>query len=313
MTQRKVPAIAKADYATIASMLQTRRPAWSKTENKFIKTWLVPLGCIVDGFGNYILKIGNAPIVWSCHTDTVHRKNGRVGLLYDRDDMTFHSAGKYVLGADDAAGVWLMREMILAGVGGLYIFHRAEEIGGQGSAFIADETPELLEGYQHAIAFDRKGYSDIITHQSGSRCCSEAFAASLASVLGGIYQPDPTGSFTDTANYTHLIPECTNVSIGYHNEHSTKESLNAGFLTGLRDVVVRADFSSLPVARDVNDTDSFWDYNDDLDIDLSTPYASVDTLYNAIVDYPDETADLLDELGMTHHDIMERLSIKRHN
>ena len=46
-----------------------------------------------------------------------------------------------------------MREMILAGIPGLYVFHRNEESGGAGSDWIARETPWELHGIKAAIAF----------------------------------------------------------------------------------------------------------------------------------------------------------------
>ena len=30
-----------------------------------------------------------------------------------------------------------------------------------------------------------------------------------------LYATDPTGIFTDTANFVDIIPECTNISCGY--------------------------------------------------------------------------------------------------
>ena len=38
-----------------------------------------------------------------------------------------------------------------------------------------------------------------------------------------IWKTDTGGSFTDTANYTDIIPECTNLSCGYYNAHTQSE------------------------------------------------------------------------------------------
>jgi len=145
--------------------------------------------------------------------------------------------------------VWLMRNMIKAGVPGLYIFHRQEEIGGIGSAFIARETPELLAGIDFAIAFDRKGYTDIITDQMGATA-SERFAATLAVALHPLeYEPE-FGIFTDTQNYAELISECSNISVGYHAMHTPSEWQDIDFAMMLVNRLCSADFTQLAAARD---------------------------------------------------------------
>ena len=103
------------------------------------------------------------------------------------------------------------------------------------------------------------------------------------------------------------------VSIGYKNEHSTKESLDFGFLTGLRDTVLASDFTKLPVDRKVTDCDDYWHDETSFDIDIGASYGTQDILVETIKKYPAETADLLEEFGLTHHDICERLAIKRYS
>ena len=69
---------------TLLEMLAYRRPAGSDAEINFIAKYLLPLGVRADGAGNMIKQIGNSPTLWSCHTDTVHRKQGRQRLLLKR-------------------------------------------------------------------------------------------------------------------------------------------------------------------------------------------------------------------------------------
>jgi hypothetical protein len=140
--------------------------------------------------------------------------------------------------------------MIRAGVAGTYVFHRDEEIGGGGSEFVA-EMDGWLDGIKFAVAFDRKGTGDIITHQGGRRCASEAFARSLAEALRPLdYVASDGGSFTDTANYMGIVPECTNISVGYHKQHTGHEWLDVGHLVRLRDIMVTANFDDLVCERD---------------------------------------------------------------
>jgi hypothetical protein len=62
--------------------------------------------------------------------------------------------------------------------------------------------------------------------------------------------PDDTGVFTDTANYIDIIPECTNVSCGYANEHTGNETLHLPTLFALRNQCLVIDWETLPTVRD---------------------------------------------------------------
>ena len=162
-----------------------------------------------------------------------------------------------VLGADDKLGIYTMCKLIEAGVEGFYVFHVGEECGGIGSNFLATTHPELFRGYDHCVAFDRKGYNDIITNQSGGRCCSDEFAAALAKQMNEHLPPqspmkgDPTGSFTDSANYTQLIPECTNVAVGYFAQHTAREHFDLEWLERhFIPAILKVDWSALPVVRE---------------------------------------------------------------
>ena len=238
------------NYA-LHTILSFKRPARSASEQKMITQIIVPTGATPDPHGNYILRIGTTPIMWSCHTDTMHKIGGKQKLYLDTDKeghQLLVVQDSNCLGADDGAGIWLMCEMIERGVEGLYIFHRDEEIGGKGSQFIVKETPELVKGIRAAIALDRYGYTSVITHQRG-RCCSDAFARALGEQLGD-YKPDSTGLFTDTANYTKLIPECTNLSVGYEGHHTPYESQDFLFLALLADKLEKLNIGTLPIERD---------------------------------------------------------------
>ena len=238
--------------ADLMGMLRTMRPAYSKAEKRFIADWLTPLGVWRDSAGNVFKRIGDSPVLWSSHTDTVHWKDGpqRIQVKGDTISLAWNEKRATCLGADCTVGVWLMREMILARVPGLYVFHAAEECGGGGSSYIADKTPGVLDGIEFAIAFDRMGKRSVITYQGGSRCCSEAFSDSIAEQLPGPYVSDDGGLFTDTANYTHIIPECTNLSIGYTAGHCRSETQSVSHALALREAMLNIDPSQFACARD---------------------------------------------------------------
>jgi len=244
-----------SDLETIIAMLSHRRPAGSATEMAFITKFIRPLGAKVDKHGNWIVQIGDNPtVLWSSHTDSVHRKEGYQKVDYDGKFITLPVNSKSnCLGADCAAGVWIMGEMIKAKVPGLYIFHFAEEIGCIGSIAIAEKEPERLAGIKAAIAFDRKGIDSVITHQR-VRTCSDAFGDSIRDQLPGRFKLDPTGILTDTKQYKGLVPECTNLSVGYYNEHQAHEALDVGHLIELRNFMVKIDQSKFVIERDPKET-----------------------------------------------------------
>lgn len=245
-TERRVKA---AGVGKLVELHTWMRPHDSSAERDFARLYLdtVP-GMTRDDFGNRMIVVGapSPDILFSCHIDTVASRGGRQNIRWIDAETIGLNQGKpgQSLGADDSAGVWLCLELIAAKVPGLYIFHRGEECGGLGSSWIVKHTPQRLDGIKAAIAFDRMDTGDIITHQLCGRTCSDAFAKSLAATLnmpgtGLRYRPDDTGTFTDTANYTDLVGECTNLSVGYMCNHGPRETLDVAHLVALRDAMVR--------------------------------------------------------------------------
>jgi hypothetical protein len=249
ITQTSAPVIRTEGEAIkdIFEMHRYCRPMGSKADEKFREEYLKPLGVEEDGKGNLIKYIGESRVLWSSHTDTVHSISGFQRIMVEKGMMlSLHrESSSNCLGADCTAGVFIMREMIMAQVPGLYIFHYGEERGGIGSSFIKSKTPELLKDIDYAIAFDRYGTTSIITHQGGQRCCSDKFVKSLNKALGGGYKGDSGGSFTDTANYTGLVAECTNISVGYKSQHSRSETQDIRYLLDLRKKMLAFDESKL--------------------------------------------------------------------
>ena len=246
---------------TLFAMLQTCRPMGSATEHKFRADYLHDLpGMISDPYGNLHTVLprhdgSTSRALWSCHTDTVH---------WDEGSQLVEATGRYMrlshqelnancLGADDTVGVWIMREMILAGVPGHYVFHHGEERGGIGSGDVTRYEPDRFTAALYAIAFDRRGTRDVITRQAGGRCASDAFAHSLARQLRPVakYRPSANGIYTDTAEYMHLVVECTNVSVGYESEHSERERVDYWHAIALLTTLCQFDESQLVAVRDL--------------------------------------------------------------
>jgi hypothetical protein len=241
--------------------LSIKRPHGSQTNVKFTQ-WLreqLPLelnkAAFYDGAGN--LHVDNRvsashKTLFVAHVDTVHRNEGKNKIAKTK---THWRAKGDVLGADDGAGVALLFHMIHANVRGYYVFTQGEERGGVGARYLAEKQAQLLSEFDRAIAFDRRGIDSVITHQGWGRCCSDTFGTALADALMDgndalMMLNDDTGVYTDTAEFTEIIPECTNISVGYAREHTQEESLDLLHYKQLSVAVLSVDWDALPVERD---------------------------------------------------------------
>jgi hypothetical protein len=252
--------------------LRTMRAHGSKAEAKYV-AWLVnrlPV-TMIDGAGNIHVDMRTGPMhrtMFTSHTDTVHRQGGANKIRLDATDpkrVLWRADEGVALGADDGAGIALMQHMIASGVPALYVFFRQEESGGIGSQWLADNMPTLLKDVDRCVSFDRAGYHDVITHQGVGRCCSDEFGKALADALTPDdfslqYLPDDTGVFTDSANFTDLIGECTNVSVAYKHQHGDGEYQDISFLQKLAERLVTVSWDDLPVRRKAGEVEDVFGF-----------------------------------------------------
>ena len=303
------------DIKDLIDMLEYPRNHDSPMEAEFIRRYIDNIqGMKKDGFGNRYIKIGHFDTAFLSHLDTVHtqidstkkqdvmvadgfafkenndvwqkkqnKKSKKKANTYDsyggmygyNDFSNFQYLNRSPLGGDDTAGVWLMLNLLSSGVPGLYIFFRGEERGSLGSHYMERNEPNILEGINKAVALDRRDYFDVITHQGGVRTCSDKFAKAIAKQLGGGYKPCSGGVHCDSANLTYLVPECTNISVGYFQEHSNNEILDLDFIGKLYHRLKGVHWNSLPVEKEVEkraliqknllsvwDSNNNWQWND---------------------------------------------------
>ena len=215
----------------------------------------LPSGIQEDGFGNFYIQVGENPTtMFTCHLDTACHSSQKVTHVIDGD--LIRTNGETILGADDKAGMVVMMYMIENKISGLYYFFVGEERGCVRSSKVS-EAWEELDWSSHitkCISFDRRGTTSVITEQIYGPCCSDNFAKQLAKCLNDTdenfnYKPDPTGIYTDSAQFTALIPECTNISVGYYSEHSHSERQDILHLERLCKSVCLIDWESLPVGE----------------------------------------------------------------
>lgn len=225
------------------------------TESEVLKWIKFPLE--QDEYNNYFIKVGESNTMFTSHFDSATTKQQTVNLIqYEENKNTFITTdGKTILGADDKAGVTVMLYMIEHNIPGLYYFFIGEEIGGIGSSDLATSNHKNLKGINKCVSFDRRGYTSIITHQMFESCCTDTFADGLTEAFneqGMEFEKDSTGIFTDSAHFVGIIDECTNISVGYFNEHTKREYQNITYLEKLCKACTNINWDNLPIKNNNN-------------------------------------------------------------
>jgi len=224
----------------------------------------LPSGIKKDGIGNYYIKIGESESMFTCHLDSATGKFKTVTHVFE-SEIFCGTNGKTILSADDKSGMLILLRMIENNIPGLYYFFLGEESGCIGSRWAKNNID--FSSYKRCVSFDRRNYGNVITRQIGSQCCSLDFANELSNRLNQnfdfdyfynkydelylerdefTFKPDPTGIYTDSAQFINIIPECTNISVGYFNEHSGHEFQNLLYLDLLIDAVLKTNWETLP-------------------------------------------------------------------
>ncbi len=209
----------------------------------------------VDAYGNLFVTIGDTSTAFTSHLDNVDRCGLDCNTLDMVEGIVSLSKDTYnhCLGADDAAGVYIMLTMMTNKVQGMYCFYLDEEIGCLGSNWSKTNEIERYLGITKMVSFDRMGYQDVITYQSAGRCCSDEFANALCEQINQFiydketpFRPCDGGVFTDSNTFVGLITECTNVSVGYFHQHTKSECQDLNFLQEIAEVYCEVDWEGLP-------------------------------------------------------------------
>lgn len=299
-------------------MLSYMRPAGSEHQKRFCNRYLWPVFGKPDAFGNYVKIVGNSDIAFMAHHDTVHSQSGRSRVILDKQGI-YRVTNVNCLGADCTTGVYIILKMIEAGVPGIYVIHDKEEIGCVGSRALVRSDPKWLDDVKFAISFDRKGYNSVITHQLGQRTCSDEFAKSFADAVDLPFVADDTGVYTDSNEYADVVPECTNISVGYFAQHTKFETQDGVFLNLLVNKLINADWSKLVCVRDpsIVEQDNWWQtYQDSYrqsnksigrELTDIVETNKVRALCDIIKENPLAIANMLHDLGYNAYDLLDEV------
>jgi len=147
-----------------------------------------------------------------------------------------------------------------------------------------------------------------------SQCCSDEFVKALEEEFkknGLEYKDDPTGMWCDSGVFMEMIPECTNISVGYKSEHTFFEEQNITHLEKLVEVVLKIDWKNLPVKRDPSKvTRSIGRYNYDYEWGWDKYSTRIYTKNGKY--YPATTSNSYPQKEETHRDYVTMEDVFHH-
>jgi tripeptide aminopeptidase len=198
--------------------------------------YLVGLGLTpeCDKNGNLYCQKGEAAFypTMVAHMDTVHmdqkafsiHKSNDGKILYAFNEHTGEQAG---IGGDDRCGIYVALHLLTLFPAFKVCFFVEEEIGGAKGSGACDMS--FFSDSSVVLQCDRKGHDDWVRTASGTKLASDEFIASIDDLLKGHnYSTTTAGGFTDVVNLkTRGLNVCAaNMSCGYYNPHSSKETIH---------------------------------------------------------------------------------------
>lgn len=221
-------------------------------EYEFTLRKYLPEGATEDEHGNFCVTIGESTTLFTSHLDTASLTCERVRHVINGDIISTDEST--ILGGDNKAGVTILLYMISQGVPGTYYFFAGEELGLLGSKATLEENASRFYQFKRAISFDGLGQGVLSAGREGEPFCSDKFANALAfqfCLQGVEYQPSIISKdiYTDSLLFTGHIPECTNLSSGVWNVHTTKEYVNIGLVEEIARAATKVDWEGLPTLR----------------------------------------------------------------
>lgn len=169
---------------------------------------------------DYLLAVGNIPIMLVAHLDTVHKETPKT-ILYDKEQKLIWSPEG--IGGDDRCGVFAIMKLVEK-YRPFILFTTDEETGGLGAeAFTKDVKFELKNYIDFIIEIDRRGSNDAVFYQCGNK--------DFIDYILSFGFEEEWGTFTDISILSPAYDIASvNLSSGYYNEHQKIEYVNLGEL-----------------------------------------------------------------------------------
>jgi len=243
----KLPKGMEHDMKLLKAVFAIQNPSNNKACNDHamsIITGLAPDGCtVVRNKGNLLIRKGAATGPhphYLAHMDQVHdyvpfmslEVQGNVLAAFDGNDK------QTGVGGDDKSGIYLALMMLHHLDHCTAVFVRDEEVGCQGSGVVP------LEWFAHAafvIQADRNNRTmDIIRSTNGMTCSSDGFFDAMLGlpICTAAKHSEAHGSVTDIGELASrgLHVSMVNISSGYHDPHSSRETVHMDELSIMLEV-----------------------------------------------------------------------------
>lgn len=281
----KIVKTSPSPLATLLALYSIHSPSRKETNLlDFISVRLAEIGvdCEKDKYGQiYHVSLGQ-PLLCA-HTDQVQKQSPSRSAIKVEGEII--SAPNFGLGADDKNGVWIILEVIERCVRDKkpvpsFIFSVEEETcSGRATECFKEHFAELEVPTPFALVLDRRNGGDIIG--TGNGYCSEEFE-NLVSCYGKPFGYEPTiGAYSDANGLSRFL-NVVNLSVGYHNPHTTEEYTVISELENALNFTLRlleADAAiSLASCRFEEKKDFFWDFEPQLK-KKKKPFAHLDAIY----------------------------------
>ena len=159
----------------------------------------------------YIFAKGDLPIMLTAHLDTVYTQP--VINFNDENGIITSPQG---IGADDRAGIFIIKKLIEKGYRPFVLLCTDEEIGSVGaSEFVKDRSVyKLCEPVKYILELDRRGTNDAVYYD----CDNKDFSEYIEHITS---YKEASGSFSDISVIAPALGvAAVNLSVGYENEHS---------------------------------------------------------------------------------------------
>ena len=169
---------------------------------------------VIEGDG-FLYKAGQFPVLLVAHMDTVHEK--RPTTIHKRNDILSSPMG---IGGDDRCGIFMILEIIKK-YDCAVLFTEDEEIGCIGAGKFAKSklAKELKDKFCYIVELDRRGSKDAVFYDCDNRDF-EDFVTEKHWITNW-------GSYSDICEIApELNAAAVNLSCGYYDEHTAKETIN---------------------------------------------------------------------------------------
>lgn len=184
------------------------------TVKKYVSKRLNNYGYDVHVEDGFVYAEGTYPVLLVAHMDTVHKET--VKKIKYQDYIISSPQG---IGGDDRCGIYIILE-ILKDFNCSVVFTEDEEIGCVGARKFAKSVYAKSCNVNYIVEFDRRGSTDAVFYQCGNKEF-EDFVEDTG------YFKKAWGSYSDICEIAPAVGvAAVNLSSGYYNEHSAKETIN---------------------------------------------------------------------------------------